>query len=94
MKEGRIQGTLQLAQEWAQGSVVQLWQRTYASHFLLGSKVPQSWEEWNSSRVSLSPFPKEVIWQYVTPSSLEKEMATHSSILAWKISQREEPGGL
>ena len=26
--------------------------------------------------------------------SLEKEMATHSSILAWKISWREEPGGL
>ena len=25
---------------------------------------------------------------------LEKEMATHSSILAWKISQTEEPGGL
>ena len=26
--------------------------------------------------------------------TLEKEMATHSSILAWKISQTEEPGGL
>ena len=26
--------------------------------------------------------------------SLEKEMATHSSILAWKISWIEEPGGL
>ena len=25
---------------------------------------------------------------------LEKEMATHSSILAWRISQTEEPGGL
>ena len=25
---------------------------------------------------------------------LEKEMATHSSILTWKISQTEEPGGL
>ena len=24
---------------------------------------------------------------------LEKEMATHSSILAWRIPQREEPGG-
>ena len=27
-------------------------------------------------------------------SSLEKEMATHSSILAWRIPQTEEPGGL
>ena len=26
--------------------------------------------------------------------SLEKEMATHSSILAWEISWTEEPGGL
>ena len=25
---------------------------------------------------------------------LEKEMATHSSILAWKIPRTEEPGGL
>ena len=26
--------------------------------------------------------------------ALEKEMVTHSSILAWEISQTEEPGGL
>ena len=26
--------------------------------------------------------------------SLEKEMATHSSILAWRTPRREEPGGL
>ena len=25
---------------------------------------------------------------------LEKEMATHSSVLAWRIPWREEPGGL
>ena len=29
-------------------------------------------------------------WEY----SLEKEMATHSSILAWKIPRTEEPGEL
>ena len=29
-------------------------------------------------------------WEY----PLEKEMANHSSILAWKISWTEEPGGL
>ena len=27
-------------------------------------------------------------------TSLEKEMATHSSILAWRIPWIEEPGGL
>ena len=26
--------------------------------------------------------------------ALEKEMATHSSILAWRVPQTEEPGGL
>ena len=26
--------------------------------------------------------------------ALEKEMATHSSILAWRIPRMEEPGGL
>ena len=26
--------------------------------------------------------------------ALEKEMATHSSLLAWEISWTEEPGGL
>ena len=29
-----------------------------------------------------------------TPSFLEKEMVTHSSILAWEISWTEEPGRL
>ena len=31
---------------------------------------------------------------YDNSTSLEKEMATHSSILAWKILWTEEPGGL
>ena len=34
-------------------------------------------------------------WFRVKPTLfLEKEMATHSSILAWKIPWTEEPGGL
>ena len=33
--------------------------------------------------------------QFLGPEDpLEKEMATHSNILAWKISWTEEPGGL
>ena len=32
----------------------------------------------------------KLIWE----SPLEKEMATHSSILAWRIPWTEEPGGL
>ena len=30
----------------------------------------------------------------VTEHALEKEMATHSSILAWRIPETKDPGGL
>ena len=33
-----------------------------------------------------------IVWYHLY--LLKKEMATHSSILAWKIPQTEEPGGL
>ena len=41
---------------------------------------PAMWENWVQS----------LGWE----DALEKEMATHSHILAWKISWTEEPGGL
>ena len=34
------------------------------------------------------------VWSLGQEDSLEKEVATHSSILAWKIPWAEEPGGL
>ena len=34
------------------------------------------------------------IWSLGQEDPLEKEMAIHSSILAWEISWTEEPGGL
>ena len=34
------------------------------------------------------------VWSLSWEESLEKEMATHSSILAWRIPWTEEPGGL
>ena len=60
-------------------------------YIYMGGAVP--W--WLSSRESIS---KQEMW--VRPRSLsqkdplEKEMATHSSILAWEIPWTEEPGGL
>ena len=33
---------------------------------------------------------RSLVWE----DPLEKGMATHSSILAWRITWREEPGGL
>ena len=35
-----------------------------------------------------------IYWETLPYYCLEKEMATHSSILAWRISRTEEPGGL
>ena len=37
-------------------------------------------------------FTKYMLYTYVC--HMEKEMATHSSILAWRIPGTEEPGGL
>ena len=34
------------------------------------------------------------VWSLGWEDPLEKEMATHSSILAWRILWTEEPGGL
>ena len=33
------------------------------------------------------------VWSLVWEDPLEEEMATHSSIPAWEIPRREEPGG-
>ena len=46
----------------------------------LVKNVPSMWETWVQS----------LGWEY----SLEKGMATHSSILAWRIPWIEEPGKL
>ena len=43
-------------------------------------RLPIVWETWVQSLYQEDP--------------LEKEMATHSSILAWKIPWTEKPGGL
>ena len=45
-----------------------------------GKRLPTMWETWVRSLGREEP--------------LEKEMATHSSILAWKIPWTEEPGRL
>ena len=42
--------------------------------------LPAMWETW--------------VWSSGWEDSLEKELATHSSILAWEIPWAEEPSGL
>ena len=36
----------------------------------------------------------DMVWSMDQEDPLEKEMATHSNILAWRIPRTEEPGGL
>ena len=43
---------------------------------------------------SLPAMQETQVWSLGWEDPLEKEMATHSSILAWKIPWTEEPGGL
>ena len=37
---------------------------------------------------------RDAVWSLSQEDLLEKEMATHSSILAWEVPGTEEPGGL
>ena len=43
---------------------------------------------------NLSAVQKTLVQSMGGEDPLEKEMATHSSILAWRIPWTEEPGGL
>ena len=42
---------------------------------------------------NLPSMPETWVWSLGQEDLLEKEMATHPSILAWKIPWTEEPGG-
>ena len=55
----------------------------------ISSLLPSCWASRVAQRLKHLPAMKET-WV----RSLEKEMATHSSILAWRIPWTEEPGGL
>ena len=58
---------------------------------------PLSLPRWHSGKESTFQSRKcrdTQVWSLDQEDPLEKEMATHSSILAWKIAWSEEPGGL
>ena len=58
-------------------------------------RVSNSWASLVAQLVKNLPAVQETWDQSLSwEDPLEKEMATHSSILAWKISWTEEPGGL
>ena len=43
---------------------------------------------------SLTAMQKTQVWSLSQEDPLDKEMATHSSILTWEIPWSKEPGGL
>ena len=49
---------------------------------------------WCSGKSVCLPMKEMQVRSLGREDPLEKEMATHSSILAWRISWTEEPGGL
>ena len=61
----------------------------------LDSKLDTTWASLGAQTIKRL----SAMWETWVPSlgredPLEKEMATHSSVLAWKIPWTEEPGGL
>ena len=62
-------------------------------HLLLGRKAMTNLEGTLKSRDNTLPTKVHIVKAMVFPS-LEKEMATHCSVLAWRIPGMGEPGGL
>ena len=61
----------------------------------VGFLPPLSWDSLVAQMVKSLPAMREIWLQsLVWEDPLEKEIATHSSILAWKIPWMEESGGL
>ena len=50
--------------------------------------------QWVKNLPSVQETQETWVWSLSWADSLEKEMATYSSVLAWEIPSTEEPGGL
>ena len=67
----------------------------FLNHWLTYTRIPSFQNQHGGSVVKNLPANQETRVQSLgLDDPLEKEMATHSSILAWEISWTEEPGGL
>ena len=67
----------------------------YMDNWKVSFNAQHNWGFSAGSVVKSSPAMQETwVWSLGQEDPLEKETATHSSILAWEIPWREEPGGL
>ena len=72
--------------------------------FMYSSQLyPQTWQvsnldslmaQWVKNLPAMQETQETWVWSLGQKDHLEEEMETHSSILAWRISWTEEPGGL
>ena len=62
-----------------------------AAGYKLDKKIPLSFLYTNKETILFTVISKRINYQGI---NLPKEMATHSSILAWRIPWTKEPGGL
>ena len=79
------------------GSQNQTWLKRRSMHihpFNSHHPTPQGLPWWLRGKESTCQLQEAWVWSLSGEDPLEKEMATHSSILAWEISWTEEPGGL
>ena len=68
---------------------------TFSFFTMINTDIPRVWASLVAQSVKKLPAVQETWVQSLGQEDpLEKEMATHCSILAWRIPWREEPGGL
>ena len=58
------------------------------------NRQPTQWEKIISNHISNKDLVFKINKEHLQLNKLEKEMATHSSVLAWRIPRTEEPGEL
>ena len=68
--------------------------KAYAKDIILGKKFCMHWASLVAQIENLPAMQETRVQSLGQEDHLEKEMATHSSILAWRIPWTEEPGGL
>ena len=66
----------------------------HGNHYILGTFCVSQVAQWQRIHLPVQETQEAWIRSLGQENPLEKEMATHSSILAWKIPQTVEPGVL
>ena len=66
----------------------------HGNHYILGTFCVSQVAQWQRIHLPMQETQEARVRSLGQEDPLKKEMATHCSILAWKIPRMEEPGGL